>query len=154
MRRALCAPAIAVALAAGCSESGGQPVDSQPSMWDAESANQEFRAETERMRLPPDASWPADPFTDTDDVYQVGLGRTMADDFWRCAWMVEWLDQRTASPERAAEALGQLRTLPDTHFYQRWDDAGRDFYAREMRAADAGDPGPIDEDVSANGCRG
>lgn len=73
--------------------------------------------------LPQGIAFPDEPPRPTEPtVYQRGNGIVWADNFWRCAWMSEWLKSRDDDPARAAVAMGWLERFPETEFMRKYTD--------------------------------
>src|SRR5574342_937356 len=92
--------------AAACTNASdsAEPVSTLGVIGDKEAA-EEFWVEARTLTLPPGVTWPAQPplpapgpglfGNPPGNGYEVGFGTGMADAVFFCAWMNEWLAQRT-----------------------------------------------------------
>jgi hypothetical protein len=121
----------------------------------------ELRAQAETLELPPGVAWPPpppapEPAPDHEGVlrgtsYEEGVGRSIADTQWWCAWEREWLAQRGLDRDREATALATLHTVTDTYLYNHsMDSHSREWVDGMLQASDLGDPGLIANDVGVN----
>lgn len=112
----------------------------------------EYQAVKARLTLPAGIEFPATVAPPSQPtMYETGIGTTHAETFWLCAWEEEWLTTRASDPARAAAALAQLRTAPDTDFMSLYlDEAGRRLFAEYLQKADLGDPSGFQQTFTAN----
>ena len=110
----------------------------------------EFFATAEGRELPPGYEYPAEPDLGREDaLYEVGYGRTDAEDFWNCAWGKEWLEFRTKDPERAERAFKTYAAMKGTDTFRiAWDEESMQKpFLESLEAAELGDPSLIRTDM-------
>lgn len=175
-RATVVAALVAVLALSGCGDSSGGTLAGSPDdpqalateppeivTVDYDEMVEEWRHHTETLKLPPGAEWPPpppelEPEPDAEGVlrghsYEEGVGKSLADGQWWCAWAREWLAQRGVNADREAAALATLHTFPDTHQYlNAMDSHSQEWYDSMLEAADLGDPTLIANDVELN-CR-
>ncbi|MDO8964420.1 MAG: permease prefix domain 1-containing protein [Coriobacteriia bacterium] len=113
----------------------------------------EYREAAAKLTLPPGIVFPTKVAGgEAGAVYSKGCGTVSAQAYWRGAWAREWLDQRVKDPARAAAALHVLRDeAPRSEFMTTFsDDTTREFWARYLQQAGAGDPSGFQQFMDAN----
>lgn len=120
----------------------------------------ELQEHAATLPLPPGAEWPpppAEPEPQPDaegvlrgTVYEQGVGKSIAEKAWWCAWAREWLQQRGVDDDRAETALTTLHTVADTTYYQTMDSYTQESVEGMLEAANLGDPTLIANDVDLN----
>lgn len=121
----------------------------------------EFKGEVSHLAWPPGVTPPEHapelpPMPDAQGVmhgqsYEVGYGRAVAADFWICAWGREWLAQRGQDEVRAAAAVTELNTLPETFYYQATLGAGgKEHWDEILQQVSLGDPTLMANHVTLN----
>lgn len=145
-------------------ESPGVVGEAPAEFVDAAVMQVEFRDEVFRLEwppgmVPPERAPEQPPMPDTEGVmrgntYEVGYGRSVAGDFWICAWGREWLAQRGKDEAREAAALAQLNTLKQMYFYRATlTPDGQMHWDEILRQVNLGDPTRIANHVTVN-CAG
>ncbi|WP_213453056.1 hypothetical protein [Rhizomonospora bruguierae] len=111
----------------------------------------EFTAAEQALTLPKSYTWPvkapeAPPQVDNkgvmrDNVYEPGYGQSLAENYWFCAWLSEWVKNRTSDATAAEAAIAQAQTVRTKDMFTRWtDDGGRQYISSVLDAAALGDP--------------
>jgi hypothetical protein len=125
----------------------------------------ELEAHAATLVLPPGGTWPPpppppepepEPEPDPQGImrgteYGVGVGTSIADHYWWCAWAREWLAQRGIDPEREATALETLQQVRESHRYLvSMDSHSREWVDEMLERAALGDPGRLANVVELN----
>ncbi|MCE7080622.1 hypothetical protein [Streptomyces sp. ST2-7A] len=122
---------------------------------DGEATAAEYDLATAELSLPDEVSWRGYRIEE-GVVSEPGVGLGNAHWEWLCAWQTEWVDAHgegpePAEPERAGDALDQLRVAPDLAVFTEYSDEGtREAYAEMLRRAETGDPEGMRRDIDIN----
>jgi hypothetical protein len=143
MARQLCKVACLVALLVAASSCRS----SQSEFLTASDEAKERSSEIQSLSWPPGAPLPSFAPTPTEIAgkrvtFQVGFGRSEADQAWFCAWSKDWLDNRMSDIDRADRALSELDNIDKLTI---WGDlgGGQHSMADAIAKAKLGDPEPI-----------
>jgi hypothetical protein len=135
---------------AGCAGSGASSSD--PALRTYEQMQNDYRASAAKLVLPPSEAFPDRYDQDPEAKYVRGFGEERAREIWFCAWSRQWLAVRTTSPAEAAVALKELEAVRTTPYWARIHYTERDALDAVVKAARAGDPLPLADEVKLN-CR-
>jgi hypothetical protein len=116
-------------------------------------AEQEYRAEAETLRLPSTQVWQAHPLAATDQGspvwYQAGFGRQTADRYWFCRWAA--VAAAAASPAVRSNAVTTLQQMLHLYYYTTaLDVPSRPQLVRELTSARHGDLRELRNDLRLN----
>ena len=144
-------------LLVGCSHSDTGDGQSNGGVKTYAQATQEYRAAQSKLTLPPGVGpdgWGAKLLETSDGapvMYQPGAATGTVQGGWLCSWQKEWLAERGIDASREATAMQQMKHFFDMETYRQYFDASaRDFFKKEMAAAELGDPSMVQVDVKNN----
>lgn len=121
----------------------------------------EFEQRAKKLKLPSGMSWPAKPpvfetLPGPDGnpelvAYEAGVGVSLAEGYWFCSWVLEWLRTRSTQHERAQAALAVLRSFKNTFDYQKaMDKTTKDYIDGLVEKAGLDDPAELGQYVQGN----
>ena len=147
-------------LAAACSsgvgtasDEGTQSIQNGDSEFlDPEGIQAEYQQAASELELPPGFAFPGDMGWDENGSYEQGCGVSAAQNYWKWAWITEWLEQRGVNSEREAKALDVLMNeVPESWLMTEGNDgSARQYYNMCLEKAELGDPSGFQQYLDAN----
>jgi len=114
----------------------------------------EYKREIKKLKLPPTFVFrqKANVGSISNGSYEEGFGRSNAQAYWIAAWEQEWLEQRNKDSNRAQVALNVLKNeVPKSYYMTKViDQAGVDFFKKNLKKAELGDPSGFQYDLTVN----
>ena len=109
-----------------------------------------FHERTAQLALPPGIAWPKAEDVIVVNTAQPNYGKMIAETYWYCAWVTDWLADRPGSSERARAYLNirAVRTMP--LYRQYYNPQAQTVDDWEIAAAGRGDRKPLEHEIQLN----